>query len=248
MTKNCLRKPLFQSNFYCASVGHFTVFDKKEQMLLIKQIVPNMNTPGGNAMTFFKPILTTVAVFFSLTLLSQNVYLKNTSPIIKTDFDRFLYELWKKEKIAPAREASDCVMVRRVYIDLLGRVPSPEEARSYINSNDPDKQAQLVEKLLSSEEYAMFMTMRLGDELRIKSEFPINLWPNAAFLYTNTIYNALRNDMPFDSFAEALILSDGSNFRNGCANFFRAVPQKQPAEIADAAAKFLLGKSLKQLS
>ena len=199
-------------------------------------------------MTLLKPILTTAAAIFSLTLLSQNIYLKNTSPVIKTDFDRFLYELWKKEKISPAREASDCVMVRRVYIDLLGRVPSPEEARSYINDNHPDKQATLVEKLLFSEEYAMFMTMRLGDELRIKSEFPINLWPNAAFLYTNTIYNALRNDMPFDKFAEALILSDGSNFRNGYANFFRAVPQKQPTEIADAAAKFLLGKSLKQLS
>ena len=199
-------------------------------------------------MAFLKTILTSVAAFFSLTLLSQNVYLKNAPPPAKTDFDRFLYDLWKKEKISPAREASDCVMVRRIYIDLLGRVPSPAEARNYTNDRNPEKQAQLVKKLLSSEEHAMFMTMRMGDELRIKSEFPINLWPNAAFLYTNTIYNALRKDMPFDQFASALILSDGSNFRNGYANFFRAVPQKQPTEIADAAAKFLLGKNLKQLS
>lgn len=199
-------------------------------------------------MTLCKYIFSSAAVLAAITLFSQDIYQKKAPPAVKSDFDRFLNRMWKLEKITPALEASDCVMVRRLYIDLAGRVPTPAEARRYIADKNPHKQALLVQKLLNSEEHAMFMTMRLGDELRIKSEFPINLWPNAAFLYSHTIYTALRTNMPFDKFAAALLLADGSNFRNGYANFFRAVPQKNAKEIANAAAGFLLDKELPQLS
>ena len=198
-------------------------------------------------MRSYKSFLAATALLATFTLFSQNVYLKKAPPQALSPLDHFLYNIWEKEKISPAMEASDAVMVRRLYIDLVGRVPTPEEALLYINDKNPDKQPQLVKKLLDSEEHAIFMTMRLGDELRIKSEFPINLWPNAAFLYSITIYNALRTNMPFDRFAMMMLLSDGSNFRNGYVNFLRAVSPKQPEQIADAAAKFLLGKPLLQL-
>ena len=199
-------------------------------------------------MILYKYLLPLFAVFTFSALHAQNIYLKNAPPKAESVFDNFLYDFWQKEKITPALEASDCVMVRRLYIDLVGRVPTPAEASSYLGDKRPQKQKMLVQKLLTSEECAMFMTMRFGDELRIKSEFPINLWPNAAYLYTQTIYNALRTNMPYDKLASALILADGSNFRNGYVNFLRAVSKKQPQEIADAASKFLIGKSFAQLS
>ena len=131
-----------------------------------------------------KCLLSLFMVFAVAALQAQNVYLNVMPPEAESAFDRFLYDFWQKEKITPALEASDCVMVRRLYIDLAGRVPTPAEAASYLSDQRPQKQKQLVQKLLETEECAMFMTMRLGDELRIKSEFPINLWPNAAYLYT----------------------------------------------------------------
>ena len=195
-----------------------------------------------------KQIFICAVILTGIPLFSQNIYLKSKKPEIISQFDKLLAELWLDENISPANEASDCVMVRRLYIDLAGRVPTPAEALSYIGDKNKDKQSELVKKLLNTEEHAMFMTMRYGDELRIKSEFPINLWPNAAFLYTRTIFEALKNNMPYDKFAACMILSDGSNFRNGYANFFRAVPQKNAENAADAAAKFLLGKPLNELS
>ena len=199
-------------------------------------------------MSLYKCLLPLFTIFTFSALQAQNIYLKNASPEAESTFDCFLYDFWQKEKISPALEASDCVMVRRLYIDLVGRVPTPAEASAYLADKRPQKQKKLVQKLLSSEECSMFMTMRFGDELRIKSEFPINLWPNAAYLYTQTIYNALRTNMPYDKLASALILADGSNFRNGYVNFLRAVAKKQPQEIADAASRFLIGKSFAQLS
>ena len=198
-------------------------------------------------MKFYKFALIVSAATAFLPLPADGIYQKAAPPAPKSGFDIFLYRQWQEQKITPANEASDCVMVRRLYIDLVGRVPTPRETLAYINCKQEKKQQILVQELLESEEHAMFMTMRLGDELRIKSEFPINLWPNATFLYSKIIYDALRTNMPFDEFAEKLILADGSNFRNGYANFFRAVPQKNTPEIANAFSRFLLGKNLNEL-
>lgn len=217
------------------------------EKLLEKCYITPDSQPEGVTMKFYKIALAVSAVTAILPLLADGIYQKNAPPVPKSDFDMFLYRQWQEQKITPANEAADCVMVRRLYIDLVGRVPTPQEALAYINCKQKKKQQILVQELLESEEHAMFMTMRLGDELRIKSEFPINLWPNATFLYTRTIHNALRTNMPFNEFAGKLILSDGSNFRNGYANFFRAVPQKNTPEIANAFARFLLGKNLNEL-
>ena len=178
---------------------------------------------------------------------NADIYLKKTPVKMQNKSDEFLRQLWEKNKISIPCEASDNVMVRRLYIDLAGRVPTPQEAKKYVESKDAEKQSVLVAAILASEEHAMFWTMRFGDEMRIKSEFPINLWPNAAFLYSRVIYDFLNSNMPYDIFAEKLLTAQGSNFRNGYANFFRAVPQKNANEIANAVAMFFLGCELKKL-
>jgi len=190
-----------------------------------------------------------LSFFFLLSLLqfqlgAKETYLKKTPPQPRSGFDCLLTGIRESRKISPAREASDTVMVRRLYIDLCGRVPTGKETLDYLHTPQADKQARLVEKLLKSEEFAMFWAMRFGDELRIKSEFPINLWPNGTFAYTKVIYDFLRNNTPYHEFARSILLAQGSNFRNGYVNFFRAVPQKDTENIANAVTLFFAGKPL----
>ena len=64
--------------------------------------------------------------------------------------------------------------------------------------------------------------------LRIKSEFPINLWPNAVQAYHRWIREALRGNLPYDRFARALLTTSGSNFRDPPVNFYRAVAARDP--------------------
>ena len=82
----------------------------------------------------------------------------------------------------PDGTATDSMMARRLYLDLAGRIPTRDEAQSYVYSADPRKRAVLAETLLCSQEFADFWTMRFCDILRVKSEFPINLWPNAVYV------------------------------------------------------------------
>jgi hypothetical protein len=64
---------------------------------------------------------------------------------------------------------------------------------------------------------------------KVKSEFPINLWPNAAQAYHRWIRAAIRDNKPYDQFARELLTASGSNFRAPEVNFYRAVQSREPA-------------------
>ncbi len=194
-----------------------------------------------------KPFWTSLAFMLASTLWGQDVYQKATLPSPQSDVDRLLESVWKKHALSPAREASDSVFVRRAYLDFLGRTPSLEEAKAYVESDSKEKRALLIEQLLTSPEFALYGTLRFGDALRIKSEFPINLWPNAVYPYTRRVHEFLAKNEPYDHFVRALLLSEGSNFRQSEVNFYRAMAIRSPEGIADAAASFLMGSPLTDL-
>jgi uncharacterized protein DUF1553/uncharacterized protein DUF1549 len=143
--------------------------------------------------------------------------------------------------IAPARQCSDGVFVRRVYLDVTGTLPTVGEARRFLNDNGPDKRAKLVDELLEREEYVDYWTMRWCDLLRVKSEFPINLWPNAVQAYHRWIRGCVKENMPYDRFAREMLTASGSNFRKPQVNFYRAVQSREPQAIAQVVALSFMG-------
>ncbi|MGQ9589273.1 MAG: DUF1553 domain-containing protein [Planctomycetota bacterium] len=143
--------------------------------------------------------------------------------------------------IRPAPLSSDEVFVRRVYLDAIGTLPAPEEVRTFLSDPASDKRAKLIDRLLEREEFAEYWAMKWGDILRVKAEYPINLWPNAAQAYHRWIRDAIRENVPYDCFARELLTSSGSNFRVPPVNFYRAVQSREPEAIARAVALTFLG-------
>jgi hypothetical protein len=137
---------------------------------------------------------------------------------------------------------SDGVFVRRVYLDVIGTLPTSKEARSFIEDKDmKNKRRLLIERLLEREEFADYWAMKWGDVLRIKAEFPSNLWPDAAQAYHRWVRNSLATNKPYDKFVRELLTASGSNFRVGPVNFYRAIPNRTPDGIAESVALTLMG-------
>jgi hypothetical protein len=80
--------------------------------------------------------------------------------------------------------------------------------------------------------HPLFWRLRTIRLLRVKAEFPSRLWPNAVQAYYRWIRTALYENMSYDQFANTLLTSSGSNFREGPVNFYRAMPSHSPEEIA----------------
>jgi hypothetical protein len=126
---------------------------------------------------------------------------------------------------------SDEVFLRRTYLVLTGRLPIPHKAEQFLQSANPAKRSLLIDSLLDSEEYVRYTVMRWGDILRIKSEFPSNLWPNGVQAYNRWLYEQISANVPYDEFVRRLLLSQGSNFRSPAVNFYRAFLKKTPENI-----------------
>ncbi len=146
-----------------------------------------------------------------------------------------------KAGIKMRNSCSDEVFMRRVYLDMIGTLPNFKEVDSFIKDTNPNKRTALIESLFQREEFADYLTLRWCDLLRVKSEFPINLWPNAVQAYHHWIRDAIKKNMPYDQFVRELLTSSGSNFRVPAANFYRAVPSKDPVTIAKTVALNFMG-------
>ena len=161
--------------------------------------------------------------------------------VTATQLDYFFLAAQRKHGLVPANPCSDEVFARRVFLDVIGTLPEPNDLRALLADHAPDRRARLVDALLARDEFADYWAMKWCDVLRVKSEFPINLWPNAVQAYHRWIRDALRANEPYDRFARDLLTSSGSNFREPAVNFYRAIQGRGSAAIASAAALTFMG-------
>lgn len=166
----------------------------------------------------------------------------------KCRIDELVFSKLEAKGLRPSNLCSDAVFVRRVYLDAIGRLPTAAEAREFLSDKNPAKRDRLIERLLASDDYADYWLMKWCDLLRVKSEFPVNLWPNAVQAYQRWLHDALVQNKPFDRFARELLVSNGSNFRSGPVNFYRAMQGNDPQTIAKTVALTFLGARIERWS
>ena len=155
--------------------------------------------------------------------------------------DRLVFAKLDELGIPPSEPCTDEVFLRRVYLDMTGTLPTQRECRKFLAARGTDKRSRLIEDLFKRGEFADYWALKWCDLLRVKAEFPSNLWPNAVQAYHRWVRTALYNNMPYDEFARALLTSSGSNFRVAPVNFYRAVPRHEGSEIAQVVALTFMG-------
>ena len=148
-------------------------------------------------------------------------------------------KVWDKLQllgITASSPAVDSKIVRRLFIDIIGRLPTPEEAQQYINDTTLDKQAKLVDWLLEQPEYADHWANKWTDLLRPN---PYRVGIKAVLNYDNWIREAFRENRPYDQFVRGLVTAEGSTFRNGASTLFR--DRRSPDEVTTLVSQLFLG-------
>jgi hypothetical protein len=106
---------------------------------------PFLRTPGRAGLA-----AALVAGLFAISsATAQQITVPNQSRVI----DSFISKSWSDNKIVPAKKANDNEFIRRVFLDLLGRIPTPEEVREFERDTAPNKRARLINRLLNSESH-----------------------------------------------------------------------------------------------
>lgn len=120
--------------------------------------------------------------------------------------DNLAVEKWKKLGILPSPVCDDPTFLRRLTIDLCGRLPTTDETRAFLASNDPNKRQQLIDKLLDSPDYAAYFAMRWGTILRNSQLAGSN---KASYAFHNWIKEMLSKNRPYSDFVRGIVAASG---------------------------------------
>lgn len=135
----------------------------------------------------------------------------SSAALATNELDLELNKFYLVNKIIPiAQVADDYTLVRRIYIDIAGRIPKPTEIEEFVKSRAPNKKTILVDKLLNSEDYTNNFYNFWADILRIRTD---RLSDDIGFLksypYIDYIRDFIRTDKPYNKFVNEVLTSTG---------------------------------------
>jgi hypothetical protein len=125
-----------------------------------------------------------------------------------------------KEKIQPNEAVTDDVFVRRIYLDIVGRIPSLKETTSFLADKAPNKRAKLIDELLSSDGYTQHFFNFWADILRLRSQLAVGNSQPAGAAYANWLRKALDENMPYDKMVREMVTADGKTYENGAVGYY----------------------------
>jgi hypothetical protein len=142
-------------------------------------------------------------------------------------------------KVPPARITTDEEFVRRVHLDLTGKLPTPAEMVSFARAHEKDKRAKLVEYLLNSKDYATNWSHYWRDVIRFHAA-NTNLAQVQYPRLEEWLTEQFEKNTPWDEIATSLIAATGRNDENGAVAFTLA-QMAQPVEMAGEVSRMFLG-------
>ena len=133
--------------------------------------------------------------------------------------DRLVEEKLASLGLDTSPRCSDEDFLRRVTLDTIGRLPTPDEIRAFLSDNDPYKRERRIEALLNHPEFVDYWTLRWGDLLKSNRNV---LGEKGLVAFNGWLRKCVAENKPWDEMARELLTARGSTFESGPASYFRA--------------------------
>jgi hypothetical protein len=204
---------------------------------------PKIDVAGNGLVQSTQPGETTVVVRYldqqasvQLAFVPARPDFRWSNPPAANYVDEHVFARLRKLRINPSELCGDSDFLRRAYLDLLGLLPTSDEARRFLVSPRLDRRARLIDDLLQRPEFADYWAQRFSDILRNEEK---TLDRKGVRAYHQWIRQALAENRPLNQFARDLIASRGSTYAEPAANYYRAL--RDPYARAEATAQVFLG-------
>ena len=133
-------------------------------------------------------------------------------PATANTIDRYLFQAMAQANVTPAPPTTDYEFVRRVTLDLNGRIPTASQVTSFVSDSSPDKRSKYIETLLSSPEWADKWTIYFGDFLQNNSRnTQIVRFADGVKAFNTYIRSSLTSNKPYNQMASEIISATGTD-------------------------------------
>ena len=158
-------------------------------------------------------------------------------PAAKNFIDELVFSNLKEIGVPPSPVCDDATFLRRVSLDIAGRLPTPEEATAFLNNKKPDKRNIVIESLLNSPDYADYFANKWTALLKNKRESKADITANFAF--HSWIRDSLLANKPYDDMVRQILGATGTIVANPPVAWYKRV--KQPNQQVEDVAQLFLG-------
>jgi hypothetical protein len=152
------------------------------------------------------------------------------------EIDTLIQQKLTKLRLAPAPQCDDQTFLRRVFVDVIGQVPTPNDVRKFLADTSADKRARIVDELLKRPEFPDVWAMAWAEVLRIESD---QLEVKGVHVFTRWLREALRDGVPMDEIVRSMLTATGGAYAVPEANYW--VTATSPKVLAENAAQTFLG-------
>ncbi len=151
--------------------------------------------------------------------------------------DKLVDAKLKQMKILPSELCTDAEFIRRIYLDLTGLPPEPQEIRTFLADNRPTrvKRDALVDRLVGCPEYIEHWTNKWADLLQVNRKF---LGQQGATAFRDYIRLSIADNQPYDRFAHEILTASGSNMDNPAASYYKIL--REPGAIMENTTQLFL--------
>ena len=133
--------------------------------------------------------------------------------------DTLVHNKLKKLRIEPSGTCTDETFVRRVFLDIIGILPTPDEHSKFMVSTLPNKREILVDELLDRKEFAELWVLKWAELLQIRSSNQVSY--KAMLLYYNWLQDKIARNVPTDEWVRELLAANGGTFKNPVTNYYQ---------------------------
>ncbi|MCX7701221.1 MAG: DUF1553 domain-containing protein [Gemmataceae bacterium] len=133
--------------------------------------------------------------------------------------DTLIHKKLRKLRIAPSEICSDEVFLRRVYLDIIGMLPTVEEYERFMNNPVSAKREQLVDELLNRKEFVELWVLKWAELLQIRSSQQVSY--KAMLLYYTWLQDKIARNVPTDEWVRELLSATGGTFKNPPTNYYQ---------------------------
>jgi hypothetical protein len=175
--------------------------------------------------------------------------------VLAAKIDQYLSAQWSAQKMQPAPLAEDAEFLRRVYLDIAGRIPSVSEARAFLDDNNADKRRRLVEKLLAGPGYVQNFT-NIWQNLLVPENDPDFQFRFLLPSFEAWLRNQFADNTGYDQMVRELLTAPAGLNQGQFATYsqpdpgearptaFYAAKERKPENLAASTARIFLGIKL----
>ena len=150
--------------------------------------------------------------------------------------DKLAWNKLERLGIEPSGLCDDATFLRRAYLDVIGTLPTADEARAFLTNTAADKRAQLVNQLLDRPEYADYWAMRFSDLLRVDQT---KITPAGAVAITRWLHGNFAENIPYNTMVRELLTVKGNVKAEGPGAYYKALDT--PELLARGVSQVFLG-------